>query len=124
MRRANSPRERTVVEACKRELKAWRAYFFKAQGGGYGGVAGQPDLNAVVPKLGGRFVGVECKRPGGSHPVTEAQRAQLRSIVAAGGLACVVDSQLQLRTFLETAAEEGASFQPGAVDLREGGRPA
>jgi len=58
--------------------------------------AGVPDILAC---LRGRFVAIEVKRPGGR--LSPHQRRELLAIVAAGGVALVVDGVGQVITALE-----------------------
>jgi hypothetical protein len=64
------------------------------------GLVGSSDVLGVLP--GGRFLALECKRPGGR--VRPTQRAFLDAVSAAGGLALVVSDIRQLE---EALYEEG-----------------
>jgi hypothetical protein len=94
-----APRETDLVRACLQLLQlhripAWRNNAGAATFAGGGrkrfvrfGVEGGSDVLAVLPPEG-RLLAVECKRPGGR--LTEAQKAFLDAVCAAGGLALVV----------------------------------
>ena len=66
-------------------LKALGVYYFYPVTGGYGG-SGVPD---IIGCYHGRFFGIECKA--GSNKPTPLQQKNLVAIVAAGGLAIVVN---------------------------------
>lgn len=53
------------------------------------GKAGVPDILAC---WNGRFLAIECKAPGKRNNTTALQKHQLASIMAAGGMAIVVDN--------------------------------
>ena len=80
--------EREIVAAIKRYLLTLgdAVFFWKEHGGPYGG-AGIPD---VICCYKGRFIGRECKRPGGR--LTELQKRAIEKINHAGGVACRVES--------------------------------
>ena len=71
--------------------------------GGPSQAAGIPDLLGCIE---GRLVGLEVKLPGGSHPVSSIQEAQLSAIRRAGGIAAVVRGT---REALDVVAEGLAS---------------
>lgn len=62
------------------------SFIFKVHGGPMQ-AAGIPDL---VGSVHGRFVGLEVKLPGGSHPVSPVQLKVLGDIRRAGGIGAVV----------------------------------
>lgn len=82
------PREKAVVEAVRKVLKARRGVFFYKATASMVGRAGLPDFICCYR---GRFLGLECKRPIGGE-VTPVQEACHREIEQAGGLAFVVKS--------------------------------
>lgn len=65
--------------------------FFRA------GLVGSADILGVLPGTG-RFLAVECKRPGGR--VTAAQRVFLDAVTRAGGLALIVSDVRTLEAAL------------------------
>lgn len=75
----------------KRDLKQFfnqlGSYWFMPATHGFGR-SGVPDF---VVCINGRFVGVECKGTA-SNKTTALQRAELRKIITAGGVAAVVDT--------------------------------
>jgi len=70
-------------------------WYFRVRGA-LGQRRGLPDIVAIV---GGRFIGIEVKRPGGR--LGPHQRRELLAIVAAGGLALVAEDVAQVITALE-----------------------
>lgn len=80
--------EREIVAAIKRYLLTLgdAVFFWKEHGGPYG-CAGIPD---VICCYKGRFIGLECKLPGGR--LTELQKRAIEKINRAGGIACRVES--------------------------------
>lgn len=93
------PLEKTIEDAIKRYLKSAGIWYIKTHGGPYQ-TMGLPDLVCIV---GGRFVGLEVKRPVVGR-LTEIQRAAIRGINKAGGYACVVTSVEEARGAVEAAA--------------------
>ena len=90
------PLEKTVqariVKALQGEGVAW---VLKTYGGPYQR-AGIPDILCIAPNTG-RLVGIEVKRAAGIEP-TALQKAQLRKINSAGGVAgCAYDVDGALR---------------------------
>lgn len=92
-----APRESATVDAIKRHLKrAYGAYVNKTHGDAT--KAGRLDIEACVRGL---FVAVEVKAPGGSHPLSRRQAAEIVRIQRAGGIAFTatsvddVDTQLK-----------------------------
>ena len=80
--------ERDIVAAIKRYLLTLgdAVFFWKEHGGPYG-CAGIPDIICCYK---GRFIGLECKLPGGR--LTELQKSAIEKINHAGGVACRVES--------------------------------
>lgn len=79
--------EKDIVAAILRYLKHRpRCFAWKTHGGMYG-TAGIPDIIACV---GGRFVALEVKQPGGK--LSRLQEITLGKIRAAGGVAAMVTS--------------------------------
>ena len=80
--------ERDIVAAIKRYLLTLgdAVFFWKEHGGPYG-CAGIPDIICCYK---GRFIGLECKLPGGR--LTELQKRAIGKINHAGGVACRVES--------------------------------
>ena len=80
--------ERDIVAAIKRYLLTLgdAVFFWKEHGGSYG-CAGIPDIICCYK---GRFIGLECKLPGGR--LTELQKRAIEKINHAGGVACRVES--------------------------------
>jgi len=72
-------------------LKKYGIYYFSPLSGGFG-KSGVPDIILCVK---GRFVGVECKAGGGQ--VTALQQAQMDKIKKAGGYACVVRDDMDVK---------------------------
>lgn len=77
--------EKKVKDKVKALLAEHGAYHFMPATHGYGS-SGVPDISAC---LHGRFIGIECKANGGKP--TALQLKNLRMIVAAGGIAVLVD---------------------------------
>jgi len=83
------PTETSIVNAIKRKLKELGAVVRKSHGGGYGTVAGDPDLYGCYR---GIMFQIEVKVPG-NYP-TKLQRIRLREWADAGavtGVAWCVD---------------------------------
>ena len=80
--------EREIVAAIKKYLSSLGSdvFFWKEHGGPYG-CSGIPD---VICCYKGRFLGLECKLPGGR--LTELQKRAIEKINRAGGVACRVES--------------------------------
>ena len=79
--------ERDIVTAIKRYLLTLgdAVFFWKEHGGPYG-CAGIPDIICCYK---GRFLGLECKLPGGR--LTELQKRAIEKINRAGDIACRVE---------------------------------
>ena len=80
--------ERDIVAAIKKYLTSLGSdvFFWKEHGGPYG-TSGIPDIICCYK---GRFIGMECKLPGGR--LTELQKRAISKINAAGGIAHRVES--------------------------------
>ncbi len=89
--------ERDIVTAIKRYLLTLgdAVFFWKEHGGPYG-CAGIPD---VICCYKGRFIGLECKLPGGR--LTELQKRAIEKINRAGGVACRVESIEDVKRVIE-----------------------
>lgn len=113
-------REKYVVNAVREELKRRGAFFFKSQGGGFGGVVGLPDFICCYL---GIFVAIECKRPSGTHPLTPKQKLVLAQIAGTGGVAVVVNHRDQVKHLLADLASgewQEKHLMEQAYDLRSG----
>ena len=80
--------ERDIVTAIRKYLASLGSdvFFWKEHGSVYG-TNGVPDIICCYK---GRFLGLECKRPGGR--LTELQKRAIKKINRAGGVACRVES--------------------------------
>ena len=80
--------ERDIVTAIKRYLASLGSdvFFWKEHGSVYG-TNGVPDIICCYK---GRFLGLECKLPGGRP--TKIQKRAIEKINRAGGVACRVES--------------------------------
>ena len=80
--------ERDIVAAIKKYLFSLGAdvFFWKEHGSPYG-TSGVPD---IICCYRGRFIGMECKLPGGR--LTEMQKRVISKINRAGGIARRVES--------------------------------
>ena len=89
--------ERDIVTEIKRYLLTLgdAVFFWKEHGGPYG-CAGIPD---VICGYKGRFIGLECKMPGGR--LTELQKRAIEKINHAGGVACRVESVEDVKRVIE-----------------------
>ena len=89
--------ERDIVTAIKRYLLTLgdAVFFWKEHGGPYG-CAGIPDIICCYK---GRFIGLECKLPGGR--LTELQKRAIEKINRAGGGACRVESVEDVKRVIE-----------------------
>lgn len=93
--------EKDIVVAILRYLKkSPRSFAWKTHGGMYG-TAGIPDIIAC---MGGRFVALEVKQPGGKP--TRLQEITLGKIREAGGIAAVVTSVEEVRSVLDEQKEQ------------------
>jgi hypothetical protein len=84
--------ESGLVTSMKKELAASGAYVNKNHGGPNS--QGRPDLEGCYRGL---HFGIEAKLPGKEKNVTERQRAQLKAIKRAGGIAGVLTSRQGVR---------------------------
>ena len=89
--------ERDIVTAIKKYLALLGSdvFFWKEHGSVYG-TNGVPD---IVCCYKGRFLGLECKRPGGR--LTELQKRAIEKINRAGGVACRVESVEDVKRVIE-----------------------
>ena len=80
--------ERDIVAAVRKYLFSLGddVFFWKEHGGPYG-ASGVPD---IICCYRGRFIGMECKLPGGR--LTELQKRAVTKINGAGGIARRVES--------------------------------
>lgn len=67
------------------------------------GTPGWPDIVGVGP--GGRFLGIECKAPGGKPKLTAEQESARATILAAGGLYIVAQCTLDVERGLRGSEE-------------------
>ena len=89
-------KEKDVVKAIMKYLKAVPNCFCWKEHGGMYGTAGIPDIIACI---NGHFYGFEVKT--GSGKPTKLQEATIRKILAAGGTALVVRSVEEVRAAIE-----------------------
>lgn len=89
--------ERDIVTAIKKYLALLGSdvFFWKEHGSVYG-TNGVPDIICCYK---GRFLGLECKRPGGR--LTELQKRAIEKINRAGGIACRVESVEDVKRVIE-----------------------
>ena len=89
--------ERDIVTAIKKYLALLGSdvFFWKEHGSVYG-TNGVPDIICCYK---GRFLGLECKRPGGR--LTELQKRAIEKINRAGGVACRVESVENVKRMIE-----------------------
>ena len=89
--------ERDIVTAIKRYLASLDSdvFFWKEHGSVYG-TNGVPDIICCYK---GRFLGLECKLPGGR--LTERQKRAIEKINRAGGVACRVESVEDVKRMIE-----------------------
>ena len=101
--------ERDIVAGIKQYLISLGddVFFWKEHGGPYG-TSGIPDIICCYK---GRFIGMECKLPGGR--LTELQKRALAKINRAGGIARRVESVDDARIIIRQVEKELAS-QPGS----------
>lgn len=105
---AKGPEDK-VKRECKLILKRWGIWYYMPVQNGMG-VVGIPDIIAVWRGL---FIGIETKAPGKKKNVTPNQKAQLRGIHAAGGLALVIDNPQDLEDRLRRLAHARKIEIPG-----------
>ena len=89
--------ERDIVTAIKRYLASLDSdvFFWKEHGSVYG-TNGVPDIICCYK---GRFLGLECKLPGGR--LTKLQKRTIEKINRAGGVACRVESVEDVKRVIE-----------------------
>ena len=94
--------ERDIVAAIKKYLASLGSdvFFWKEHGGPYG-TSGIPDIICCYK---GRFVGMECKLPGGR--LTELQKRAISKINAAGGIARRVESVEDAKAIIRIVDDE------------------
>jgi len=94
--------ERDKVAAIKKYLLSLGAdvFFWKEHGGPYG-TSGVPD---IICCYRGRFIGMECKLPGGR--LTELQKRVINKINRAGGIARRVESVDGARAIIQQIDNE------------------
>ena len=89
--------ERELVTVIKRYLASLGSdvFFWKEHGSVYG-TNGVPDIICCYK---GRFLGLECKLPGGR--LTKLQKRTIEKINRAGGVACRVESVEDVKRVIE-----------------------
>ena len=89
--------ERDIVTAIRKYLASLGSdvFFWKEHGSVYG-TNGVPDIICCYK---GRFLGLECKLPGGR--LTELQKRAIEKINHAGGVACRVESVEDAKRVIE-----------------------
>ena len=89
--------ERDIVTAIRKYLASLGSdvFFWKEHGSVYG-TNGVPDIICCYK---GRFLGLECKLPGGR--LTELQKRAIEKINRAGGVACRVESVEDVKRVIE-----------------------
>ena len=89
--------ERDIVAAIKKDHTSLGSddFFWKEHGSVYG-TNGLPDIICCYK---GRFLGLECKLPGGR--LTELQKRAIEKINSAGGIACRVESVEDVKRVIE-----------------------
>ena len=93
--------EKDIVKAIMKYLKTVPNCFAWKEHGGMYGTAGIPDIIACVD---GRFYGFEVKTESGRP--TELQKATIRKILRARGVAAIVRSVDEVRAILEAPCDE------------------
>ncbi len=94
--------EKDIVNAIKRYLHSLGdAVFYWKEHGGPFGTNGVPDIICCYK---GRFLGMECKLPGGV--LTELQKRAIDKINKAGGIARRVESVEDAEDIIRQADEE------------------
>ena len=94
--------ERDIVAAIKKYLASLGSdvFFWKEHGGPYG-TSGIPDIICCYK---GRFIGMECKLPGGR--LTELQKRAIGKINRAGGIARRVESVEDAKAIIRIVDDE------------------
>ena len=89
--------ERDIVAAIKKYLSSLGSdVFFGKEHGSVYGTNGVPDIICCYK---GRFLGLECKLPGGR--LTKLQKRTIEKINRAGGVACRVESVEDVKRVIE-----------------------
>ena len=98
--------ERDIVAAVKKYLTSLGedVFFWKEHGGPYG-TSGIPD---IIVCYKGRFIGMECKLPGGR--LTELQKRAIAKINRAGGIARRVESVADAQSIIRLVDDELADM--------------
>ena len=91
-------KESDLIKAISNYLKTVPNLFFWKEHGGPYGCAGIPDIICCYK---GRFIGLECKLPGGR--LTELQKRAIEKINRAGGIACRVENVEDVKRVIERA---------------------
>ena len=96
--------ERDIVTAIRKYLASLGSdvFFWKEHGSVYG-TNGVPDIICCYK---GRFLGLECKLPGGR--LTELQKRAIEQINRAGGFACRVESVEDVKRVIAHVDLEGS----------------
>ena len=96
--------ERDIIAAIRKYLFSLGedVFFWKEHGGPYG-TSGVPDIICCYK---GRFIGMECKLPGGK--LTELQKRAIMKINHAGGIARRVESVDDAREIVRQVDNEPA----------------
>lgn len=89
--------EGKVKDAVKKVLKDRGIWYFMPMQNGFG-VVGIPDFICCD---NGRFFAIETKAPGRRKDTTANQDQRIAEILAAGGVAIVIDDVSQLLEFLD-----------------------
>jgi Holliday junction resolvase len=92
--------EKSIVDACVRELDRRRAYHFNVHGHG----AGRNGLPDIVACHLGRWISIECKAPRGR--LRPLQIFELEQAARAGGYTLVCRDVAQLRALLDEIEAE------------------
>lgn len=95
MRVQSKPIERDVKRAIKAYLDSLGAYWFMPVPTGFG----RKTIDFLCC-VNGRFIGIECKRPG-VYKADPFQRRVIEDIIRAGGLAFVTDSLERAQMMIE-----------------------
>ena len=96
--------ERDIVTAIRKYLASLGSdvFFWKEHGSVYG-TNGVPDIICCYK---GRFLGLECKLPGGR--LTELQKRAIEQINRAGGIACRGESVEDVKRVIACVELEGS----------------
>ena len=103
-RKPPKPKESDVLRGCLHLLNVYGIPHFRNNTGATKigerfvkfGTPGWPDIIAVLP--GGRFLGIECKRPGGKQSF--AQSVVQSAIGSVGGIYAIITDAEQLRVYI------------------------